>query len=163
MKQSGYFVNILKWNLAECGDRKNLYSQKEYPHLMENMRSLEESGEKALGIIQSDKTQDTEMKEKLQVVHFLRMRTILRSGLIAGNVISASNSRTGSIIRYGTGIRIWSNCDLLVQKPGKMLTIYRRVNPRTGVDRLYRKKERERGLETEGLLMAAQDQALRMN
>jgi hypothetical protein len=104
---------------------------------------------KYLGILQSDKTHNNEMKSNLTSEYRRRIRVILRSGLNGKNTIQAINARAVSLIRYGAGIVQWTQLELkqLDSKTRKLLTIYRSMHPQDDVDRLYLpRKDGGRGL-----------------
>ena len=65
-----------------------------------------DSGKKYLGILETDDTKDTEMKETLTTEYIRWIKKILKSHLNSKNVISAVNSRAVSLVRYGAGIII---------------------------------------------------------
>lgn len=82
------------------------------------------------------------MKNETTREYFPQVRTILKSKLNGGNIITALNSRAVSILRYGTGIIKWTKEELQTrdQKTRKLLTMYRVFNPVADVDRLHMKR-----------------------
>ena len=109
----------------------------------------EGSGYKYLGILEADGIKHEKMKDQVTKEYVRRLRTILKSKLNGGNIISAINSRAVSIIRYGAGIIGWTKADLqaLDRKTRKMLTMYGAHHPKADVDRMYlRRGEGGRGL-----------------
>ena len=102
------------------------------------MKCIEEgSGYKYLGILEADGIKHEEMKDQVTKEYVRRFRTILKSKLNGGNIISAINSL--SIIRYGAGIIGWTQAELqaLDRKTRKMSTIYGAHHPKADVDRMY--------------------------
>ena len=114
------------------------------------MKCIEEgSGYKYFGILEADGIKHEEMKDQVTKEYVRRLRTILKSKLNGGNIISAINSRAVSIIRYGAGIIGWTKAELqaLDRKTRKMLTMYGAHHPKADVDRMYlRRAEGGRGL-----------------
>ena len=114
------------------------------------MKCIEEgSGYKYLGILEADGIKHEEMKDQETKEYVRRLRTILKSKINGGNIISAINARGASIIRYGAGIIGWTKAELqaLDRKTRKMLTIYRAHHPKADIDRMYlRRAEGGRGL-----------------
>ena len=104
------------------------------------MKCIEEgSGYKYFGILEADGIKHEEMKDQATKEYVRRLRTILKSKLNGGNIISAINSRAVSIIRYGAGIIGWTKAELqaLDTKTRKMLTMYGAHHPKADVDRMY--------------------------
>ena len=114
------------------------------------MKCVEEgSGYKYLGNLEADGIKHNEMKDKISKEYVRRLRTILKSKLNGGNIISAITSRAVTIIRYGAGIIEWTNAELqaLDRKTRKMLTMHGAHHPKSDVDRMYLKRaEGGRGL-----------------
>ena len=75
----------------------------------EIMKSIDEGGGyKYLGILEADGIKHGEMKETVSKEYVRRIRKILASKLIGGNIITAINSWAVSVIRYGAGIVNWT-------------------------------------------------------
>ena len=73
-------------------------------------RVIEQVGQKGytyLGIIELDKTKETEMKEKITKEYKQRQRLILKSKLNGRNKVTAINTWVIAIFRYGPGIIQW--------------------------------------------------------
>ena len=74
---------------------------------------------------------------------------ILKSKLNGTNKVTAINTWTVAILRYGTGIIQWKASQLkdLDRKSRKTMAMYRGLHPKSDVDRLYvKRKEGRRGL-----------------
>lgn len=71
------------------------------------------------------------------------MRTILRSGLNAGNIISVIKPRAASVIRYWAGIIDWTLEEprSIDAKTRKILTIDRSFHLRANIDMKERKEK----------------------
>ena len=92
-----------------------------------------------MGILEADGIKHEEMEDQVTKEYVRRLRTILKSKLNGGNIISAINSRAVSIIRCGAGIIGWTKAELqaLDRKTRKMLTMYGAHHPKADVDRMY--------------------------
>ena len=114
------------------------------------MKCIEEgSGYKYLGILEADGIKHEEVKDQATKEYVRRLRTIFKSKLNGGNIISAINSRAVSIVRYGASIIGWTNAELqaLDRRTRKMLTMYGAHHPKADVDRMYlRRAKGGRGL-----------------
>ena len=89
------------------------------------------------------------MKEIVHKEYYRRVRKILKPKLNGGNTITAINSRSVSIVRYGAGIINWSKNELeeVDRKTRTLLTIYRPFHPQADIDKLYMsRKEGGRGI-----------------
>ena len=108
----------------------------------EMMRNIEESGYKYLGVLEVDGIKHDQMKEQVKKEYTRRIRSILKSKLNGGNIISAINSRAVSVVRYGAGIIKWTKNELeeLDRKTRKLMTMYGAQHPKADVDRLYLKR-----------------------
>ena len=73
------------------------------------MKDIDETGYTYLGILETDKIKDKEMKEKFSREYLRRLRLILRSKLNGRNKIMAFNIWAASSMRYGAGILKWNN------------------------------------------------------
>ena len=113
------------------------------------MKSIEESGYKYLGILETNGLKHEEMKSQTKKEYIRRMINIIKSKLNGGNIISAISSRAVSIVRYGAGIISWTKMELeeLDWKTKKLMTMYGAQYPKADVDRLYLQRcDRGRGL-----------------
>ena len=70
----------------------------------EVMKQVGQKGYTYLGIIELDKINETEMKEKMSKEYKRRQRLILNSKLNGRNKVMAINIWTVAIFRYGAGI-----------------------------------------------------------
>ena len=115
----------------------------------EVMKQVGQEGCTYLGIIELDKIKETEMKEKINKEYKRRQRLILKSILNGRNKVTAINTWTVAIFRYGAGIFQWKASELkdLDRKSRKTMTIYGGLHPKSDIDRLYvKRKEGGRGL-----------------
>ena len=89
--------------------------------------------------METDGIEHEDMKGQIKKEYIRRDKDILKSKLIGGNVISAINSRTLSIVRYGAGIMHWTKMELeeLDWKIKNMMTMYGAQYPKVNVDRMY--------------------------
>ena len=79
----------------------------------EKIRSLEEGEEYTyLGVLESNKVKNQEIKTIMEKEYLRRIRRILKSRLNASNTIEAIKSKAVSLIRYGTGILEWIKVEL---------------------------------------------------
>ena len=72
------------------------------------MKDIDETGYTYLGILETDKIKEKEMKEKFSKEYLRRLRLILRSKLNGRNKIMAFNIWAASVMRYGAGILKWN-------------------------------------------------------
>ena len=107
----------------------------------EVMKQVGHEGYTYLGIIEVYKIRKTKMKDKIAKYYKRRKRLILKSKLNGRNKVTAINTWTVTIFRYGAGIIQWKASKLkdLDRKPGKTLAMYEELNPKSDVDRLYAK------------------------
>ena len=113
------------------------------------MKNIEEGGCKYLGILGADNVKYEAKKGQLKKEYIRRVRNMLKSKLNGGNIISAINSRTVSVVRYGAGIISWTKMELeeLHRKTRKLMTMYVVQHPKADIDRLYLQRcEGGRGL-----------------
>ena len=109
-------------------------------------RVIKQVGQKGytyLGIIELDKTKETEMKEKITKEYKRRQRLILKSNLNGRKKVTAINTWAIAIFRYGPGIIQWKASELkdLDRKSRKTMAMYRGLHPKNDVDRLYVKRK----------------------
>ena len=113
------------------------------------MKTISEDGYKYLGILESDKLMEKEMKEKVKKEYKRRLRLILRSKLNGKNKIQAINSWAVALIRYGAGILDWTIEEMkkIDRATRKTMTMYGALHPKSDIDRLYlTRKKGGRGL-----------------
>ena len=79
------------------------------------------------------------MKEKVRKEYFRRIKKILRSKLISGNVATAINSNAIAVINYSAGLIKWTKGELrtIDTNTRKAMTTHRALHPQTDVDILY--------------------------
>ena len=117
----------------------------------EVMKEVEKQGYTYLGIVELDKINQNERKEKTTNEYKQRLQLVLRSKLNRKNKITAINARAVAAFRYGVGILQWKKSDLkdADRKSRKTMTMYGALHPMSDVDRLYvKRKEGGRGLMT---------------
>ena len=104
-----------------------------------NIKNIEETGYKYLGIIEGEEIKHHEMREKINKEYIKRLKAILKSKLNSGNTVKAINSWAVPVIRYSAGTVDWKNSELrnMDKKTRKVLNMYQALHPRTNVGRLY--------------------------
>ena len=113
------------------------------------IRDIDEKGYKYLGIVESDKVHEKNMKDIFKKEYFRRVRLVLSSKLHSRNKISAINTWAISMMRYGAGIINWRMDELkqMDRRTRKLMTMNKALNPNSDVARLYvKRKEGGRGL-----------------
>ena len=70
----------------------------------QDMKDINETGYTYLGILETDKINEREMKEKFSKEYLRRLRLILRSKLNGRKKVIAVNIWAVSVMRYGAGI-----------------------------------------------------------
>ena len=78
----------------------------------QDMKGINETGYKYLGILETEKIKEKEMKEKFSKDYLRRLRLILRSKLNRRKKIMAVNTWAVLVIRYGAGILKWNTDSL---------------------------------------------------
>ena len=114
-----------------------------------NIKHIDETGYKYLGIMEGGDIKHQEMKDTIRKEYMQRLKAILKSKLNAGNMIKAINTWAVPVIRYSAGIVEWTKAELrsIDQKTRKQMTIHKALHPRANTDRLYiTRKEGGRGL-----------------
>ena len=76
------------------------------------MKQVGQEGYTYLGIIELDRTKETEMKEKITKEYKRRQRLILKSRLNGRNKVTAINTWAVSILRHRAGIIQWKASEL---------------------------------------------------
>ena len=113
------------------------------------IKNIEVRGYKYLVILEANGVKHEKMKDQVKKEYIRGVRNTLKSKLNARNIISAINSRTVSIVRYGAGIISWTKMELeeLDRRTRKLMTMYGAHHPKADVDRLYLQRcEGGRGL-----------------
>ena len=147
------FSQGMEFGIKKCGviimDRGKVKSTNEIElPIGEKIREIE-GGYKYLGIFEYDGVKEQEMKDKFRNEYFGRTKLILKSKLNGRNKITALNTRTVSILRYGAGILKWNKNELqeMDRKTRKFMTMNKELHPRSDVARLYvSRKNGGRGL-----------------
>ena len=103
------------------------------------MKDIDETGYTYLGILETDKIKEKEMKEKFSKEYLRRLRLILRSKLNGRNKIMAVNTWVASVMRYGAGILRWNTDELksLDRTNRKFMTMHGALHPKSDIDRVY--------------------------
>ena len=78
----------------------------------QHMKDIDETGYTYLGILETDKIKEKEMKETFSKEYLRRLRLILRLKPNGRNKIMAVNTWVVSVIRYGAGILKWNKDEL---------------------------------------------------
>ena len=78
----------------------------------EVMKQVGQEGYTYLGIIESDKIKETEMKEEITKEYKGRQRLILKSKLNGRNKVTPKNTWAVAIFRYRAGIIQWKASEL---------------------------------------------------
>ena len=104
-----------------------------------NIKDIDETGYKYLGIIEGEQIKHHEMKEKINKEYIKRVKAILKFKLNSGNTVKAVNTWAIPVIRYSAGIVDWKNSELssMDRKTRKVLNMYQALHPGSNVDRLY--------------------------
>ena len=104
---------------------------------------------KYLGILEAERFLGEEMKLKVSKEYFRRLKKVLKSKLIGGNLVQGVNTWAVSLLRYSAAFISWRKCELqaIDRKTRKLFTIYGGLHPKSDVDRLYiPRKDGGRGL-----------------
>ena len=72
------------------------------------MKDIDKTGYTYLGILETNKIKEKEMKEKFSKEYLRQLRLILRSKLNGRNKIMAVNTWAVSVMRYGAGTLKWT-------------------------------------------------------
>ena len=104
-----------------------------------NIKNIDETGYKYLGIIEGEEIKHQEMNEKIKKEYIKRLKAILKSKLNSGNTVKAINTCAVPVIRYRASIGDWNNSKLcnMARKTRKVLNMYQALHPRSNIDRLY--------------------------
>ena len=98
-----------------------------------HMKDIDETGYTFLGILETDKIKEKEMKEKFSKEFLRRLSRILRSKLNGRNKITAANTWPASVMRYGAGILKWNTDELksLDRRTRKFMTMHGTLHPQS--------------------------------
>ena len=109
---------------------------------MKQMKQIEESDYKYLGIPQDSKIKNHVMEDKIRTEYLKRVRKLAKSGLYAINMFMEINQWALGVVRYSAGIVDWTRGDLelLDRKTRKILTYNGLFYPGANVPRLYLKR-----------------------
>jgi len=113
------------------------------------MKEVDENGYKYLGVLQSEKVMNKEMKGKISKEYMRRVKLLGKSELYAGNLVKGINAWAIGVVRYSAGILDWTQGELrqLDVQTRKTLTICGAFHKRGSVGRLYlKRKDGGRGL-----------------
>ena len=106
------------------------------------MKDIDETGYTYLGILETDKIKEKEMKGKFSKRVSVRV-LILRSKLNGRNKIMAVNTWAVSVMTYVAGILKWNTNELksLDRRTRKFMTMHETLYPKKDVDRVYLSRE----------------------
>ena len=107
------------------------------------MIDIDETGYRYLGILETDKIKEKQMKKKFTKEYLRWLRFILRSKLNGRNKIMAVNTWAVSVIRYGAAIPKWYADELksLDRRTTKFMTMHGALHLKSDVDRVYFSRE----------------------
>ena len=90
-----------------------------------NIKDIDETGYKYLGIKEGEEIKHQEMKEKIENEYITRLEVIQKLKLNSGNTVKAINTSAVSVIRNSAGIVDWKNSELcnMDRKTRKVLNI----------------------------------------
>ena len=69
-----------------------------------NIKNIDETGYKYLGVIEGEEIKHQEMNEKIKKEYIKRLKAILKSKLNSGNTVKAINTCAVPVIRYRASI-----------------------------------------------------------
>ncbi len=104
---------------------------------------------KYLGILDSDRIKEVEIKDKIQKEYLRRTRKLFEKKLSSRNLIKGINTWAVPLVRYSRPFLKWTRDELkqMDQRTRKLMTMHKALHPRDDVDRLYvSRKEGGRGL-----------------
>ncbi|XP_072169481.1 uncharacterized protein [Diadema setosum] len=113
------------------------------------LQSLEEGENyKYLGVLESDDVSSNTIKVSVTKEYFSRVKSVLKSHLNGGHVITALNTWAVAVLRYTGGVVEWTKAELAAmdRKTRKMLSMYKTHQMSAYVDRLYLPRKGGRGL-----------------
>ena len=107
------------------------------------MIDIDETGYRYLGILETDKIKEKQMKKKFTKEYLRWLRFILRSKLNGRNKIMAVNTWAVSVIRYGAAIPKWYADELksFDRRTTKFMTMHGALHLKSDVDRVYFSRE----------------------
>ena len=116
------------------------------------IKSLQEGENyKYLGILEADNFLEEKMKLNVSKECNRRLRKVLKSKLNGGSLVHGVNAWAVSLLRYSAAFVSWRKSELqaIDRKTRKLFTIYRVLDSKSDVDRLYiPRKQGGRGLLT---------------
>ena len=109
----------------------------------QHMKDIDEIGYTYLGILETDKIKEKEMKEKFSREYLRRLRLILRSKLNGRNKIMAVNTWAASVMRYGARILKWNTDELknLDRRNRNFMAMHGALHPKSNINRVYLSRE----------------------
>ena len=119
------------------------------------MIDIDETGYRYLGILETDKIKEKQMKKKFTKEYLRWLRFILRSKRNGRYKIMAVNTWAVSVIRYGAAILKWYADELksLDRRTTKFMTMHGALHLKSDVDRVYFSREMGgRGISCEGCM-----------
>ena len=113
------------------------------------IKEVDDEGYKYLGILESDKFKEREMKDIFRAEYLRRFKLVIKSQLNGKNKIRAANIWAASLMRYGAGTVKWNKEELqeIDRKSRKIMTMNKELHPRSDVARIcVPRKKGERGV-----------------
>ena len=109
----------------------------------QDMKHIDETGYTYLGILETDKIKEKEIKEKFSKEYLRRLRLILRSKLNGRNKIMAVNTWAVVVMGYGAGILKWNTYELksLDLRTRKFMTMHGALHSKSDIERVYITRE----------------------
>ena len=108
----------------------------------QHMKDIAETGYTYLGILETDKINNKEMKGMFSREYLQWLRLILRSKLNGRNKIMAVNTWAASVMRYGAGILKWNTYELKsLDRTRKFMKIHEPIYAKSDIDRVYISKQ----------------------
>ena len=103
------------------------------------MSLQDNKGYKYLGILQVDKVEGQEMKEKIKNEYKRRVRKVLKMKLNGENTIEWINIWAVSLIRYSASFVDWTKDEKqdIDRKRRKLITMHKGLHPKSNTIRLY--------------------------
>ena len=98
-----------------------------------------------LGILESDRILEEDMKMKISTEYLRKTRKLLKSKLNSGNLVKSINTWAVLLLRYSAAFVNWKRSELqeIDRKTRKYLTMYGGLHPKADIDRLYLPRKRK--------------------
>ena len=94
---------------------------------------------KYLVVLEADEVMINEIKDKVKIEYYRRVRKVLETKLNSGDIFKVINTWTVSVVRYSLAFLGWSRHQLedIDRRTRKLLTMRNGFHPKGNVDRLY--------------------------